>query len=300
MRKLIFLFFLLFSSNFLLAQFDKPVFQLGFGIVEPHNEFKGGDYYRYSNFYRYNTPYIDTTYYFIQPLIMPDENLFSTRYAAKTGMQIFGTAKINFDKYSITRGVATINYNFFNVFEPQKTGLDLAFVNYLPYQVPVTYNYSFDALSLGLGFEVAPLSFTNLVSPFINANFNFNFLGAKLTKVGPYNDSTTFEMSDFRLGLSLSGGIEINFNKQWGIVLGYKYDWGNLLLKNTEVGGFQEWGRTNASINDETGSYISNLYGARGDSYKTYNSSKKDINWGTFYIGANFYPNFASATPKKK
>ena len=300
MKKLILLSIFLFSANIIFAQLDKPVFQLGFGIVEPFKDLKGGNYYNYSNSYRYRTLFGDTTFYFIQPLIMADTNLFATRYAAKTGMQIFGAAKINFDKYSITRGVASVSYSFFNVFEPTKNGLDLAFVNYAPYQVPISYNYSFYALSFGLGFEVAPLSFTNVVSPFFNTNLTFNILGANLTRVGPYNDSTTFQMSDFRIGLNFNTGVEINFNKQWGIVLGIKYDLGNLLLKNTEVGGFQEWGRTNASINDEEGTYISNLYGARGDSYKTYTAHKKDIDWGTIYLGVNFYPNFAQTTPKKK
>jgi hypothetical protein len=301
MKKLILFIFMLFSLNSTFAQFDKPVFQFGIGLVEPFDNLKGGNYYNYANSYHYINPWVDTTYNFASPYLMIDSSTLLTNYNLKTGIHLFGSAKINFDPYSIVRGVATINYSSFNTFLPSKYGNSLIFINYEPGTRPVTYDYSFYALGIGLGLEVAPLSFTNVVSPFFNTNLSFNFLGGKFTRTGPYQDSTEASFNGFRIGVNFNTGIEVKFSKQWGMVLGIKYDLGNLLLKNTETGNYIEWGSTNAGLNDEEGTIISNIYEPEGDSYKTHSVNSKKINWGTLYVGVNFYPEFGkTTTPKKK
>jgi hypothetical protein len=82
-------------------------------------------------------------------------------------------------------------------------------------------------------------------------------------------------------------------------VLGAKYDLGNLLLKSSDQVGLVEWGRTGASINDEGGTFYSNLPYALGDfGYGQFNSKSKAIDWATFYIGVNFYPSLPNTTKK--
>jgi hypothetical protein len=102
------------------------------------------------------------------------------------------------------------------------------------------------------------------------------------------------------MGLSFNAGLEYKISEKWGLILGAKYDMANLLLRNTDqsIGGRTEWGRTNASINDEEGQIVSNLYNPiLGSQYEFYRSKKKNVNFGTIYLGVNFY---FDTKPKKK
>ena len=69
-------------------------------------------------------------------------------------------------------------------------------------------------------------------------------------------------------------------------------------MKNNDRTGLVEWGRSGASINDEGGTFISNLPYALGDGYNQFASKTKAIDWATFYIGVNFYP-IVNKTTKK-
>jgi hypothetical protein len=275
----------------LYSQFDKPVLQIGFGISEPFNEMKG-------SYYNYRTYQNGSTYLNILAI---DSSFLLSNYGAKTGINLFGTGKINFDKYSTVRGILTLSYNSFNTFEATKSGNGLINIGGSLYATSLTYNYTFTNFGFGLGLEIAPTSFTNVFSPFFSACFMFNTLGGKLTRTeGGNNDSTTFEMSDFRMGLSFNAGLEYKISEKWGLILGAKYDMANLLLRNTDqsIGGRTEWGRTNASINDEEGQIVSNLYNPiLGSQYEFYRSKKKNVNFGTIYLGVNFY---FDTKPKKK
>lgn len=275
------------------AQFDKPVFQLGVGLVNPDKQLRGNDYISYFNNYYYQNPG-DTAWYLLTSptgFAMVDSNFLSKNYGAKTGFYINGTAKINVDKYETFRLVGGLSFSAFNSFQSTKSG----YVPLLTYggasSRPIEYDYSVSNFGIALGLEVAPLAFTKVVSPFVGANLTFNFLNAKLTRTTGPNDSTSIGFTDFRMGLNLNAGFEFRVNPQWGFVVGAKYDFGNLLFKNTDRAGLVEWGRTNASFNDEEGYYTSNLYGALGDRYRdNIKSDEKTINWATFYIGVNFYP----------
>lgn len=288
-------------SNVSYAQFDKFVFQIGAGITNPDKGLRGNDYIRYSNKYRYiNTPLnIDSTFTFPYEIAYIDTNLISQNYGAKTGFFIQGMAKLNLDKYETVRLIGNINFSTFNSFEGSKSGYIPVFTQSYIQQTPISYDYNFNNFGLGLGVEVAPLSFTKVVSPFANASFNFNFMNAKLSRTTGPSDSTSINFTDFRMGISLGAGIEFKVNPQWGLVLGAKYDFGNLLLKNTDRSSRLEWGRTNASLNDEEGNYSANIYDPPGtpisDNIK---SKQKEINWASFYIGVNFYPNLTSTKKK--
>jgi hypothetical protein len=134
----------------------------------------------------------------------------------------------------------------------------------------------------------------------------FNSLTAKLSRTENFNDSITFNAAAFRIGFTFDAGIEAKFSKMFGMVLGIKYDLGNVLLKNTasSISDRYQWGSTNASLNDDEGQFLSALQSPLDPPayYGLVNSKKKNINWGTIYLGVNIY--FASGskskTPPKK
>lgn len=281
------------SASF--AQFDKPSFQAGIGISEPFNDLKG-TYYSYGTFKNFQTLNINS-------------NLISNNYGGKTGLYFFGSAKINFDKYSILRGTAFLSFNTFNTFEPRQSGNGMVVVldmNGNPDTVPTSlnYNYNFSNFALGLGLEVAPLSFTNVFTPFFNANICFNFMSASIERTENSYDTNRIQVSDFRIGVNLGAGIEAKFSKHWGMVLGIKYDLGNLLLKNihSSVADRMEWGRTNAGLNDEQGYFYSSIPRIIGTPAKLYSAKTKKIDWGTIYLGISYTLDLKEKTkkPEKK
>lgn len=292
-------------ANVSFAQFDKFVLQLNAGVVNPDKGLRGNDIVRYEDNFRYQKPG-DTNWYSLSSPVgfaYVNKDLFTNNMGAKTGFHFGGTAKINLDKYETVRLMGSLGFSTFNTFQGSRSGDIPVFYydinnNYSAYSKPITYDYSFNNFGLGFGIEVAPLSFTKVVSPFANAQFNFNFMNAKLTRTTGPSDSTSINFNDFRMGISLGAGIEFKVSPQLGFVLGAKYDFGNLLLKNTDQTGAIEWGRTNASINDDGGRVLSNIYGPLGDGYRTVVVNQKELNWATFYIGVNFYPNI-TGTKKK-
>ncbi len=290
-----FLFFSLLFSSSLFSQFDKPVLQIGIGLVEPFGDLKG-TYYR--NVYDNNTGF---------PLIAPDSGLFSSHYGAKTGLYFYGKGKINFDKYNIFRAVGSISFSTFNTFEPVKNGNLERIVhidtNTYVYPVPTTFNYSFNNFSFGLGLEIAPLAFTNVFSPYFGANMSFNTFSSKLSRTGNGIDTISFSSTGFRIGFNFDAGIEAKFTKNIGMVLGIKYDLGNVLLKNTASGitDAYDWGSSNASLNDEEGQYFTSIQNPKlsSDLYLV-NAKKKNIDWGTIYLGVNIYFDTSKKKTTKK
>jgi len=289
------------AANVSFAQFDKFSFQISGGITNPDKGLRGNNYVNYSNKYRYvnNVFNIDSTFIFPYEITSVDTSLISQNYGAKSGFFFQGMGKINLDKFETVRLIGSLSFSTFNAFEGSKSGYTPVFTQSYIQQTPISYDYNFNNFGLGLGVEVAPLSFTKVISPFANAQFNFNFMSAKLSRTTGPNDSLTINFTDFRMGISLGAGIEFKVNPQWGIVLGAKYDFGNLLLKNNDRSGLVAWGRTNASLNDEEGTYSSNIYDPLGTPVRdNIKSKQKDINWSSFYIGVNFYPNI-TGTKKK-
>jgi hypothetical protein len=293
------------ASNVSFAQFDKFVLQFGAGVVNPDKGLRGDDIVRYEDNFRYQKPG-DTSWYSLNSPVgfaYVNKDLFTNNMGAKTGFFLQGMGKINVDKYETVRLIGSLAFSNFNSFQGSRSGDIPVFYydinnNYYATSKPISYDYSFNNFGLGFGVEVAPLSFTKVVSPFANAQFNFNFMSAKLTRTTGPSDSTSINFTDLRLGISLGAGIEFKVNPQWGFVLGAKYDLGNLLLKSTDQNGMIEWGRTNASINDDGGRVLSNLYGPLGSAYQTVQVKQKELNWASFYIGVNFYPNI-TGTKKK-
>ena len=278
------------ATSSVYSQFDKPIFQVGIGISQPFDELKGGNLY-------YHGMYPNSNF----PMTLIDSSFLRDHYGAKTGFNVFGSAKINFDKYNITRGLITISYNNFSTFEGDEVGT-------VPFRTlqgdllqNVTYSYSFTNLTIGFGLEVAPLSFTNVVSPFFNTTFNINFLSASLTRTESVYDSIKADFGpEVRLGLGFNAGIEARVSKQIGVVLGVKYDMANLLLKQ-DARGFSEraiFGREGIPLNDEGGQYWTNLPYYGGEYPGLANANQKKINFGTIYVALNFYPEMKKTTSK--
>lgn len=276
----------LFGANKASGQAGKISFQGTVGLVFPYNELKGDEYVRYDSL----------GYVFI------DSGLFANNFAAQPGFAFSGSAKVNFDNHEITRAVFTAAFSGFNSFQARRSGTTLVrFANNTYQPRPIEYDYSFSNVSLGIGLEVAPTSFTKLVSPFFNANFNFNFFTADLSRRSGYSDSIGVNLNSFRMGVNFNAGIEVRINDILGVVAGAKYDMGNLLLQETVRDGYIEWGSKDAPLNDEAGRYISNIYYPVGEGYNYFQSKPKKLNWGTFYLGINFSPyNEKPAKPKPK
>ncbi len=296
MKILKYLLLVLIFSSVSYSQFDKTILQVGVGIIEPFGTSKG-------------------TYYSNMPLgqtsvLGIDTNFMRNNYGLKTGLYLFGKAKFNFDKYTITRGVLFAGFNTFNTFEPSKSGnigVEVININNQLDTVltSVNYSYSFNAFSFGIGFELAPTAFTSKVSPYFGANIAFNLLSGKLSRTENRIDSVSTSFSDFRIGVNFDAGIEFKLSNRFGLAMGVKFDLGNMLLKNTNSGIADaiEWGKSNASLNDEEGRFYSAIYGPVLSSVRReVLSKKKDINWGTIYIAANIYldkPKTTKTTKKK-
>jgi hypothetical protein len=284
MKKLfIILFLIILNQNTTFSQFDKPIVQATFGLSNPYDELRGDSYVTFDTLGN----------------IFIDSSLFANNLGAQLGIQFAGSIKINFDKYSISRGVFSLAFNNFNTFQSKQSGTTLVkFINNTYQHRAVEYNYDFNSFTMGFGLEVAPTSFTNIVSPFFNSNLTLNFLSAELTRVTNISDSNNVKLSSFRMGVNFNAGIEVKVAENIGFVAGLKYDLANLIYKETQRDGFIEWGSSSANINDAQGRYISNIYYPIGEAYNYFESKEKKINWGTAYIGINI--NLYSDKPKSK
>ena len=276
--------FVLLSCRNSFAQAGQFSFQGNIGLVFPYDQLKGSEYVRYDS----------AGYVFI------DSSLFGKNFAAQPGIMFSGSAKVNFDNYEITKAVFSFSFSGFNSFQSKRSGTTLVrFVNNTYQPRPIEYDYSFSNVGLGIGLEVAPTSFTKLISPYFGANFNFNFFTADLSRRSGFSDSISANLNSFRMGVDFNAGIEFRINESIGIVAGAKYDLGNLLLSETVRDGYIEWGSKDANLNDEEGRYISNLYYPVGEGYNYFQSDKKKMNWGSFYLGVTFRPFYEKPSQKK-
>jgi len=276
------------------SQFDQPTFQLGVGLAIPLDQLKGDNYLQ---------TYIGANN--LQVTKVDSVDFLTNNYAAKTGFSIFGKAKINFDKFNIIRGVGSIGFNSFNTFQSSQSGNYYIRINGQPYPQSANYSYNFNALSVGLGLEVAPTSFTGVVSPYFGGYLTFNNFSGELNRAENSYDTTRMSFSGFRIGANLDAGLEFKVNPQFGFALGFKYDFGNLLLKEKASGNLSErydWGRTNGKLFDDGGLYYGNIQKSENNPNDVgfYNANSKNLNWGTVYIAVNFYPNATNKTSSTK
>lgn len=275
------------------SQFDQPTFQLGVGLAIPLDQLKGDNYLQ---------TYVSNG---LQVTKVDSVDFIVNNYGAKTGFSVFGKAKINFDKFNIVRGVGSIGFNSFNTFQSSQSGNYFLRVNGQSVALPASYNYNFNALSIGLGLEIAPTSFTGVVSPYFGGYLTFNNFTGEINRTENSYDTTRMSFSGFRIGANLDAGLEFKVDPQFGFALGFKYDFGNLLLKEKASGNLSErydWGRTNGKLWDDGGLYYGNIQKSENNpnDVGTYNSNSKNLNWGTIYLAVNFYPNATKKTGSTK
>lgn len=295
LMKKLFLFCLLiiFVPISVYSQLDQWSFQLSVGISEPRKDLKG-EIYR-------------DDFYNGMPVTYISDDFISNNYGAKTGFSFIGSAKINFDKYNIFRAIASLSYDNFNSFTGDRsTNTTIQYYNnqgqLTTTTTPVTYSYHFNNFGIGIGLEVAPLSFTKIVSPFFSAKGKFNFLSAGLVRTLSASDSLKANFSSFRIGAELNAGLEFKINQNFGFVAGINYNFANLLLKNTQtsLASAVGFGRDNLEINDAEGWYFNSLSNPIYNNipYQKY-SRNKDIQYWTIYLGVNFYLDQPGKNKKK-
>ncbi|MBX7045329.1 MAG: hypothetical protein K1X86_05755 [Ignavibacteria bacterium] len=276
------------------SQFDQPTFQLGVGLAIPLDQLKGDGFLQtYMNTGGFQATKVDSV------------NFFTNDMGAKTGFSVFGKAKINFDKFNIFRGVGSIGFTSFNTFQNSQSGNYFIRVNGNLSPLPANYNYNFNAVNVALGLEVAPTSFTNIVSPYFGGYISFNSFNGEVNRAETSYDTTRSSFSGFRIGANLDAGLEFKVNPQFGFALGFKYDFGNLLLKQKSNANLSErfdWGRTNGNFWDDGGTYYGNVQKSEynPNDVGTFQANKKNLNWGTVYIAFNFYPNAMNKTGSTK
>jgi hypothetical protein len=296
--KLLFLLIFVFSiSSFSYSQFDKMMLTIGFGVNEPKREMRGEAF----------SDQIVTSHGYSHYVTNVSEEFLTKNYGASTGLNFFGAAKINFDKFNTFRGVLSLSYNNFNTFKGDRSANTLGLIGTIggavdTIIVPVVYSNSFNNIGLGFGLEIAPTAFSNIISPFFGGSFNMNFLSAEITKTLSAYDSLRANFTSFRMGLNVNMGIEFKVSQMIGVLFGWKYDFANLLFKRT-AGSYTsavQFGRDNLELNDEEGIYYSSL---TQPVYSTIPFPKaaqqKHMEWWTVYAGINLYLNSMTPAPKK-
>jgi hypothetical protein len=91
----------------------------------------------------------------------------------------------------------------------------------------------FNSFTVGVGAEYKFLT-KKKAQPFVGAEFTANFLNGKFT---PTVGSEITTKSTSRFGLSFGAGVDINLNKNIGIVVGGKYALLNLIGKSDDTSG---------------------------------------------------------------
>jgi hypothetical protein len=169
----------------------------------------------------------------------------------QTGLSLGGEMKYAFDKKGHIRGVAGLTGNFFINWTEIAT---LGFVD--------TYRPTMGVVTLNLGGEYA-FNTKEKIIPFLGAGFTFNFIS------GEHMISST------RYGFQLGFGADFVLGRRVGLVGGIKYNFANLIGKDSDTTKFS----TNARelpLND--GEYV----------YQGQSIGAKNITFLQFYLGIEF------------
>lgn len=201
-------------------------------------------------------------------------------YAVSTGATFTGTLKFPFGQQGTVSALFIGSYTYFNAF--RSSILATTIENNLAQ--PVTYDNRFSTTTFGFGVETSPF-INSKFSPFINANLTLNILSLSLQK----NDFTTSLFNDaFRMGLLTNAGISVKLSSEYSLVIGGSYHLCNLLLKS-QYGNFEDrvdFERENLPINDEEGTFYSNLSDANSIPVLV-NGTTKNVNWWNINLGLN-------------
>lgn len=86
-------------------------------------------------------------------------------------------------------------------------------------------------ITLSLGGEYAFIITKNKVIPYVGADITANFFSGK---IDPYIQGKSKFKSETRIGIQGSAGLDLEFSKNFGAILGAKYNFVNLFGKNSD------------------------------------------------------------------
>lgn len=221
-----------------------------------------------------------------------NSDFIKSNYAVSTGVTISGTLKIPIDKNGFVKGMLNGGYTYFNAFTSSKLGA----TSENGITVPVRYDNRFSTTTFGLGVELTPVK-NSKISPYFNSEFTFNILSLSLLK----NDFATVIFNDaFRMGLNTGAGVSVKLGDEYSLEIGGNYHMSNIFLKS-EGNSYSErveFGRENIPINDEEGSFYSNL--SNPDSVPVQVSgTRKNANWWNLSLGINILLGRSSGPAKQ-
>ncbi|MEO8665638.1 MAG: hypothetical protein ABI462_09080 [Ignavibacteria bacterium] len=241
----------------------QPSLQLSFGLAFPGKDF-GGELVTTN----------DSGITFI------NSDFIKKNYATTTGASVAGTLKFPIEKRGIISAVMTGAYTYFNAFK--KSSLGATIENNI--SVPVSFDNRFSTSTFGLGIEASPFS-NSKISPYVNGSLTLNILSLSVSK----NDFTTIVFNDaFRMGLLFNAGINYKMSDEYSLSFGGSYHMSNLFLK-THKESFAdriEFNRESIPINDEEGSFYSNLSDPSSVPFLV-EGTNKNVNWWNLNIGLN-------------
>lgn len=260
--KINFVLIIFFLSNYSNAQ-NSPLLNLSVGMSVPAQEL-GGEL----------TSTDKSGFSFI------NKDFVKNNYANTSGISLCGALKIPFGKKGLFAGRITGSYTFFNVF--RRSFLGVTRINNT--EVTVSYDTKFTSASMGFGLEFDPVSGSK-IRPFLYADFKINLFSMSLIK----NDNLTSLFNDsFRLGFLPGVGISYVIDKEYSLVLGGSYNFGNVFLKSSSQSYNDRvvFEREGIPMNDKEGLFYTNL--SDPDSLPILESGKsKNINWWDINLGIN-------------
>lgn len=242
---------------------NKPFLQITTGLAFPGNSFAGDLVTATENGY-----------------IFINEEFVKNNYAASTGINVSGILKFPLESKGILLGALTGSYSTFNTF--RKSNLGITVIN--NFEDDVNFESNFSVSTFAFGIEVSP-SPTSKINPFINSSLSINLLALSLTR----NDALEVVFSDsFRMGLLTNAGVNVKINQEYYFTVSAGYNFSNLFFKGGS-NSFEDrvtYSRENMPINDEEGSFYTNLSDPNIEPQYV-NGTTKKVNWLNVNIGIN-------------
>jgi len=137
----------------------------------------------------------------------------------------------------------------------------------------VVIDYGMSIFSITVGLEYSYVTKTNIINPFLNAQFSTNFFSGNYDET--YSDGNTTNLtlkSAIRFGLKFGGGVDIPVGRRLGINIGANYNMANLIGKESSA----DFG-TQYKLNDKEGTIDNKKW------------SNRSINFLNIYAGFTLY-----------
>lgn len=238
-----------------------PSLQISIGLTSPGGDL-GGEFVTVSDSGIYNI----------------SEEFVKNNYGISTGITIAGNIVFPFDQKNLLNFIFSGEYTSMNSFKRSVFGITK--VNGVT--VPVTYDNAFSGSMFGLGLSTNPAVGKKL-SVYLNSIFTMNFLSLSFTE----NDIFQTYFSDsFRMGVKSGAGINYRISSEYSLLLGGSYHFTNLFFKSVH-GDFNDRlvsNVENLSINDDEGSYYTNLSDPE-NGFQLVNGKKKNIDLWSINLG---------------